>query len=217
MRHALLLLAALAVPAVPAAAQQSPPEDPPLGAAFDSAAVVAALAALPDPVGKPLLVFLHFDDAGRFAGLEPMGDYGRPELARAMDEVLRRHGRALPPRSGGYFRRAVVGGGASATLAPLRGLEQPPSLPDRGMVGEAARRLARMARERRLTGRREIQVRLRVEADGTVSSGSVHQSSGDAALDAEALRLGQALRFDPGRVAGRATPVYVLLPFRVGG
>lgn len=234
MRHVLLLLAAaLLASASPAAAQQSPSDDPTLGSAFDSAAVVSALAALPAPAGPAPLVELRFDSLGAFVGAEGVGASVPTEYVRAVTEVVRGHSRALPRRAGGYGILATVAGGASPTFATKATVQKAPSLVRDPAMRRMLRELSAAAREEanweagiapgmseasaapRSSGRFVVELRLRVLADGTVGAVWLHRGSRRPRADAQAVRSARGLRFEPATVDGRAVPVFVLLPINV--
>lgn len=59
-----------------------------------------------------------------------------------------------------------------------------------------------------------VVLRTRVEADGTVSAVSVHESSGVASMDESALVTVRRWRFVPARSGGVAVPIEVAVPVR---
>lgn len=237
MRHTLLLLAALPLAAGTAAAQTGPSVDPPLNAAFDSAAVVLALAALPTPPGAAPLVELRFDSTGTFRGVEAVGSSGPAEYVRALRDALRRHSRDLAPRTGGYGILATVAGGAAPMFAAPALVARAPSLANSAALRRMLRELHAAAREEgnweagigpgmseaspgsparpRPSGRLHLELRLRVLADGSVGEAWLHRRSGRPKVDTEALRAARNLRFHPGRVRDNAVPMYVLLPVTI--
>lgn len=237
-RVVLLALGVALVSAGVSSATAQAAEEPSLSAAFDSAAVVTALAALPVPVGERSLLELRFDSTGTFTGAELVGPAVPAEYVRAVEAALRPHSRVLPPRAGGYGLTAVLAGGSSAIFA-APSVQAAPSLANERALRQAMSRLARTAREEadwevgiapgmpgpppgspaptRRSGVHRMELRFRVLADGTVAPASVslRRSSGRPRVDAETLRMAEKLRFHPARVDGQAVPAYVILPVTV--
>lgn len=147
------------------------------------------------------------------------------------DEVIE-----VAPSLTAFLKRYLAGdewvvapGGADPDATPLSWLarrlrklwfdperETPPRLRDRRAVGESLTRFVREQIRMRpeLRGRPEsvAVLRMRVDRTGTADEITIDQSAGDAAFDAEAVRIAKRMRFRPAKVGRTHVSVWITLP-----
>lgn len=236
---AVLAGAVLLLAAGPARAQRA---EVPLNQAFDSAAVVAGLREIsaPPPGMRPM--FTAVFARGELKSVEPTLD-GLPEAyAEAVAALLRARARTL---SGGEALRQVylrAEGGAAGGLSPHKWSAHPPrplnvSQVQRGLAQVAARELALRGGEERPAGASSggtsggglhseshrprqletatLQIRMRVETDGSTTEHELMRPSNNPRINREALRIVRDLRCEPATFEGRPVRPWVFLPSNV--
>jgi TonB family protein len=215
-----LLAAMLSVSASALAAQEAPApaERLPLSAFVDSAALVAAVAALSPPElpdGVMPLFQVSFDSAGE-ATVEPVFDEIPAGHAAAVVGALRANLAAWPAGRGGWTFVRVRAGAAPLVDRPAVRTTGP-RLADRVFeegLTELAQAFAR--REDVAEGSYRAVLRLRVRADGTPDPATVRlvRAVGDAELDSAVLALVPRMRFHPATVEGIPVRAWVRQPIR---
>jgi TonB family protein len=220
------LVAVIALAAAPARAQQAVyPEEAPVSAFVDSAALVQALGTLdlPAPGRMPPLFAIHVDSTG-VAGVEPLYPDMPAAYAQPVLSALRAALKPQPRTPNGRFTylRVVAGAGARIEQPTLQ--EDQPALANADAVSRyIAHVVSRMEGRLKAAGVTTYSalISFPVAADGVPDAGSarVRGSSGDAELDAEAVAAVARMRFRPARIEGVPVKAWVTLPlvFATGG
>jgi len=213
------VVAAFAAFSCPAAAQAG--GDPPLSALLDSAALAAAVRALPAPpfpaVVQPLWA-VQYDSTGAVADVSPVYDHLAP--AASMAPVTAAVRVSLLPRR--PLRRAGVvylrvDAGERAAVRLVQPAVTPPMLVNRDALVRRMEAVMRRHQDRIPEGSEQaVRVRYRVSHLGVVDPASVTvaRSSNDAALDSEAVAAVAISLFQPGTVDRIQTAAWVTQPVR---
>lgn len=223
LAHA-LLPALVALPFAAAAAPAQADGDPPISAVVDSAALVADLAALAvePPQGVPPLFAVAFDSTGGVDAVTAMFDRIPAAYAGPVAAAIRARLKPQPPSRRPVRTWLRVVAGPQARVDRPRLVESQPRLTNRGevarLLSQAAQRHADLLGMVPGTGY-TVQVRFRVQPNGTAGPGSarVVRSSGNLAMDAEALAVVERMRFRPATLDRIPVGVWVELPvnFRI--
>ncbi|HEU4453983.1 MAG TPA: TonB family protein [Longimicrobium sp.] len=187
----------------------------PLSALADSAALAAAVSALP-PLAFPetTLFRIHFDTAGAVRAIEGVYSQLPPAAARALAEAIRPHLRKQPssPQPLQLLLRVVPGPDARVERTALA--EVSPVLANEGGI----RRLVREAAAQHAGGRLTADLLLAVDADGAADPatiGYLGRAPAPALASALAEIVGQ-MRFRPGQVGGYPARTWIRIPLRIG-
>lgn len=197
----------------------APGVPPDLHAMLDSAALHAALAAVPDARGekRTARVFrIVFDSAGQPQPVKPavpavMPDEYRAAVAPLIQSALR----PLEPRRGGWQALLLVRAGPAPRVEQVVLPERRPELVEmpalRRALTQSAQELVRA--DPALMGRRlRVHVTMRVDEHGLAGAPAVHSSSGNSLVDSAALRTVQVLRFAPALLDNEPVAFRVVIP-----
>lgn len=219
VRAVLVSFAVLPVLA-PAAGAQALPEEPPLSAFLDSAALVHAAAALPAPnlpQGTMPLFLVSFDSTGAVKQVETFNplpaSYAEPVLA-----AIRAHLKPqAPSRQPIYTYLRVVAGPEPVVDRPELRRFDDPRLTNAGTLARALEQaITSFASEggSEIRAAYRAEVSFRVLEDGTADTLGVElsRSTGNAGLDREAVRIVRLARFRPATLEGRPVKAMVSLP-----
>lgn len=223
MLSLLCLASGIAAPAL--AAQAARPAwaapAPPLDAILDTAALRAALAALPANTDAPRamrMMTIAYDSAGTPLPPRPTVPTQMPAAMRdTLVALLTALVRPTASRGAPWDSDILFETGATARVERTTRIIRPASVSD---VARLTRRLQvvterMMQLDKLLVGtQRTMRLRVSITAEGLVSDVAVTVSSGNQAIDAEAVKLVRETLFVPLLVEGEPTATEVTLPLR---
>lgn len=186
---------------------------------LDTGAVRRALLLLPENAERrrsTRTYVVSYDTAGaprRVVLAAP--DVAPDEERDAIIAALRAGMRPIPPRRPGPTVQLLVTTGAGARVEVVRLEEQPVRVADLLRLRRQLEREASdlVSADESLLGRTlRVRIALRVRVSGEVEEAWVEVSSGDAAIDAAALRIAGVTRFTPAILDGDLVPARAVLP-----